>query len=57
MAKTASNPITGDFIKSRVNTKKFENNFDKIFRKEKQFDEVVNNGELLDELKEQENER
>lgn len=33
MAKIASNEITGDFIKSRVNTKEFEANFDAIFRK------------------------
>lgn len=33
MNKTASNPITGDFIKSRANTKEYENNFDAIFRK------------------------
>lgn len=55
--KTAHNEITGDFIKSKVNNSNFEDNFDKIFRKEKQFDNVVNNGELLDELKEKENER
>jgi len=29
---------------------KFEAEFDRIFRKEKQFDENVNNGELLDEM-------
>ncbi len=32
-SKTAHNPITGDFIKSKVNTKAFEDNFDAIFRK------------------------
>lgn len=55
--KTAHNDVTGDFIKSKVNNSNFENNFDKIFRKEKQFDAVVTNGELLDELKEKEDER
>lgn len=34
---------------------KFEAEFERIFGKEKQFDENVNNGELLDELKEKEN--
>lgn len=38
--KTAHNPITGDFIKSKVNTKAFEDNFDAIFRsKEKPVDQ------------------
>lgn len=31
--KIAHNEITGDFIKSKVNTKAFEDNFDAIFRK------------------------
>lgn len=35
------------------NQKQFDDNFDLIFsKKEKKFDEIVNNGELLDELKE-----
>ena len=29
----SKNDVTGDNIKSRVNTKEFETNFDKIFRK------------------------
>lgn len=29
------NDVTGDKIQSRVNNKQFEDNFDKIFRKEK----------------------
>lgn len=29
---TARNNITGDLIKSRTNSKEFEDNFDKIFR-------------------------
>lgn len=38
--KTAHNPITGDFIKSKVNTKAFEDNFDLIFgKKEKPIDQ------------------
>lgn len=31
----SKNDITGDDIKSRVNTKKYEENYEKIFRKEK----------------------
>ena len=31
---TAHNDITGDAIKSRVNNKQFEDNFDAIFRKQ-----------------------
>ena len=38
-----------------LNQKQFDENFDKIFNnnKDKKFDEVVTNGELLDELKEE----
>jgi len=39
-----------------LNQAQFDAEFDRIFKKEKQFDETVNNGELLDELKEKENE-
>ena len=31
----ARNDVTGDLIKSRKNSKEFEDNFDKIFRKNK----------------------
>jgi hypothetical protein len=31
----SKNDITGDVIKSRVNNKQFEDNFDNIFRKDK----------------------
>lgn len=37
-----------------LDREKFEAEFDRIFRKEKEFDNVVTNGELLDELKESE---
>ena len=30
---TDKNPITGDLLQSRMNTKEFEENFDRIFRK------------------------
>lgn len=37
---TAKNDITGDNIKSRVNTKSFDENFDRIFgTKKKKYDE------------------
>jgi len=32
---TARNDVTGDKIKSRTNTKKFNENFDRIFGKKK----------------------
>jgi hypothetical protein len=31
--KTARNAVTGDEIKSKINTPEFESNFDRIFRK------------------------
>lgn len=49
----AKNDITGDEIKSKVNTKQFEENFDRIFRKpkpdpddwdEKRIDTIGQNG-------------
>ena len=37
---TAKNDITGDSIKSRANTKSFDENFDRIFgNKKKKYDE------------------
>lgn len=33
---TARNDVTGDRIKSRTNTKKFNDNFDRIFGKKKE---------------------
>lgn len=30
---TDKNPITGDLLQSRMNSKEFEENFDRIFRK------------------------
>ena len=40
---TAKNDITGDLIKSRVNSKEFSDNFDRIFgvKQEKLNDEIV----------------
>ena len=34
------NPITGDLLQSRMNTKEFEENFDRIFRKNETIDPV-----------------
>ena len=36
---TAKNDITGDKIKSRVNTQSFDENFDRIFGKKKKYSE------------------
>jgi hypothetical protein len=59
------NDITGDIIKSRVNTQKFEDNFDNIFRKkppvkkddddwdEKRVDIIGQNGPTGDHYEEQ----
>jgi hypothetical protein len=35
------NDVTGDLIKSRVNNKQFENNFDNIFRKKEKVVEAA----------------
>ena len=41
---TATNDITGDSIKSRVNTRTFEDNFDRIFgKKDKKANEYTAN--------------
>jgi len=34
------NPITGDLLQSRINTKEFEENFDRIFGKKKRSDDI-----------------
>jgi len=34
------NPITGDLLQSRMNTKEFEENFDRIFGKKKRSDDI-----------------
>ena len=34
------NPITGDLLQSRMNTKEFEKNFDRIFGKKKRSDDI-----------------
>lgn len=33
MKKTAQNDVTGDWLQSKPNSKQFEENFDRIFRK------------------------
>ena len=43
---TTRNDVTGDLIKSRVNSKEFEDNFDAIFRQNK--DKVVETAALCD---------
>jgi len=34
------NPITGDLLQSRMNSKEFEDNFDRIFRRKETFKEL-----------------
>jgi len=34
------NPITGDLLQSRMNSKEFEENFDRIFGKKKRSDDI-----------------
>ena len=38
--KTAQNDVTGDWLQSKPNSKMFEENFDKIFRRKKPSDDV-----------------
>ena len=40
MKKTAQNDITGDWLQSKPNNEQFEKNFDLIFRKKKNSDDV-----------------
>ena len=40
MKKTAQNDVTGDWLQSKPNSKMFEENFDRIFRKKKPSDDV-----------------
>lgn len=55
---TAKNDITGDVLQSRMNSKAFEENFDRIFRRKETFDAlaktVEENQELLQNLAEYE---
>ena len=55
---TSKNDITGDVLQSRMNTKAFEENFDRIFRRKETFEElaksVKENEELLQNLAEYE---
>ena len=37
---TTKNDITGDVLQSRMNSKEFEENFDRIFRRKKAFKEL-----------------
>jgi hypothetical protein len=46
----SKNDITGDAIKSRVNSKEFEDNFDAIFRKKDPLCNIC--GKVLDATKE-----
>lgn len=54
----SKNDITGDIIQSRMNSKAFEDNFDRIFRRKETFKElaksVEENEELLQNLAEYE---
>jgi arsenate reductase-like glutaredoxin family protein len=40
------NPITGDLLQSRMNTKEFEENFDRIFRKRIN-EQKLNNDDMM----------
>ena len=40
------NPITGDLLQSRMNSKEFEENFDRIFR-QRINDQKLNNDDML----------
>ena len=55
---TSKNDITNDLIQSRMNSKAFEENFDRIFRRKETFEElaksVKENEELLQNLAEYE---
>ena len=55
---TSKNDITGDVLQSRMNTKAFEENFDRIFRRKETFEKlaksVKENEELLQNLAEYE---
>ena len=42
------NPITGDVLQSRMNSKEFEANFDRIFR-QRINDQKLNNDDMLPE--------
>jgi hypothetical protein len=42
------NPITGDLLQSRMNSKEFEANFDRIFRKRIN-EQKLNNDDMLPE--------
>jgi hypothetical protein len=42
------NPITGDLLQSRMNSKEFEDNFDRIFR-QRINDQKLNNDDMLPE--------
>lgn len=51
---TSKNDITGDVLQSRMNSKAFEENFDRIFRRKETFEElaksVKENETLLNDL-------
>ena len=55
---TSKNDITGDVLQSRMNSKAFEENFDRIFRRKEAFEAlaktVEDNQELLQNLAEYE---
>ncbi len=44
---TDKNPITGDLLQSRMNSKEFEENFDRIFRKRIN-EQKLNNDDLAE---------
>ena len=52
--KTAQNDVTGDWLQSKPNSKMFEENFDRIFRKKKLEESIKDNEELYQQLAEYE---
>lgn len=42
MSKTAKNSVTGDLIKTKSNSDKYRDNYDKIFRKKEQNEKSIN---------------
>ena len=52
MKNTAQNDVTGDWLHSKPNSKQFEENFDRIFRKKKEVleESIKENEELYTDL-------
>ena len=48
--RSAQNDVTGDWLQSKPNSKMFEDNFDRIFRKKKIEESIKDNEELYNDL-------